>query len=39
MMYSQISDAFLSKQRLLVISPHADDESFGCAGTIAKVKS
>ena len=29
---------FLSKQRLLVISPHADDESFGCAGTIAKIK-
>lgn len=37
-MYSQVSDEFLSKQRLLVISPHADDESFGCAGTIAKIK-
>ncbi len=34
-----VSDKFLSKQRLLVISPHADDESFGCAGTIAKIKS
>lgn len=32
------SDEFLGKQRLLVISPHADDESFGCAGTIAKIK-
>lgn len=32
------SDEFLSKQRLLVLSPHADDEAFGCAGTIAKVK-
>ncbi len=32
-------DEFLSKQRLLVISPHADDESFGCAGTIARIKS
>lgn len=31
-------DEFLSKQRFLVISPHADDESFGCAGTIARIK-
>lgn len=31
-------DEFLAKQRLLVISPHADDESFGCAGTIARIK-
>ncbi len=31
-------DAFLSKQRFLVISPHADDESFGCAGTMARIK-
>jgi len=37
-MYSRLSDAFLARQRLLVISPHADDESFGCAGTIAKIK-
>jgi N-acetylglucosamine malate deacetylase 1 len=37
-MSTQFSDEFLSKQRLLVISPHADDESFGCAGTIAKIK-
>ncbi|HCE43198.1 MAG TPA: hypothetical protein DET40_06600 [Lentisphaeria bacterium] len=36
--YNEVSDEFLSKQRLLVISPHADDESFGCAGTIAKIK-
>jgi len=33
-----MSKNFLSKQRLLVVSPHADDESFGCAGTIAKIK-
>jgi len=33
-----VSDRFLADQRLLVISPHADDESFGCAGTIAKIK-
>ena len=38
-MASSVSDEFLSRQRLLVISPHADDESFGCAGTIAKIKS
>lgn len=31
-------DHFLSKQRFLVISPHADDESFGCAGTMARIK-
>jgi len=29
---------FLKKQRLLVVSPHADDEAYGCAGTIAKIK-
>lgn len=28
----------LSRQRLLVISPHPDDETYGCAGTIAKMK-
>jgi len=33
-----VSDEFLSRQRLLVISPHADDETFGCAGTMARVK-
>ncbi len=37
-MYSSVSDEFLANQRLLVISPHADDESFGCAGTMAKIK-
>jgi len=34
----EAGDAFLAKQRLLVISPHADDESFGCAGTMARIK-
>jgi N-acetylglucosamine malate deacetylase 1 len=33
-----LGDEFLSRQRLLVISPHADDESFGCAGTMARIK-
>ena len=34
-----VTDEWLRKQRLLVVSPHADDEAFGCAGTIAKVKA
>ena len=33
-----VTDEFLSRQRLLVISPHPDDESYGCAGTIARMK-
>lgn len=37
-MSTVFSDEFLGRQRLLVVSPHADDESFGCAGTIAKIK-
>lgn len=38
-MTTPIEDEFLARQRLLVIAPHADDESFGCAGTMARVKS
>lgn len=38
MNYKKASDSFLSRQTLLVVSPHADDEAFGCAGTIAKIK-
>ena len=33
-----LEDEFLGRQRLLVIAPHADDECFGCAGTMARIK-
>jgi N-acetylglucosamine malate deacetylase 1 len=33
------SDEFLAAQRILIITPHADDETYGCAGTIARVKA
>ena len=34
-----LTDEYLSKQSLLILAPHADDEAFGCAGTIAKIKN
>ena len=37
-MHQIIAKDFWQKQRLLVITPHADDEIFGCAGTMAKIK-
>ena len=33
------ADDFLAQQRVLVITPHADDETYGCAGSIARIKS
>ncbi len=32
-------DNFFSQERLLVIAPHADDETIGCGGLIARVKA
>lgn len=34
-----VTDEFLARQRLLVITPHADDETYGCAGSIARIKA
>ncbi len=34
-----LTDEFLARQRLLVIAPHADDETYGCAGSIARIKA
>src|SRR5436190_21312550 len=31
-------DEILAGQRILILAPHADDETYGCAGTIAKAK-
>lgn len=33
------NEAVLTDRRIPVISPHADDETFGCAGTILKARS
>lgn len=38
-MHRVLAPDFWAKQVMLVITPHADDEIFGCAGTMAKVKA
>ncbi|MDA0322167.1 MAG: PIG-L family deacetylase [Verrucomicrobia bacterium] len=37
-MHESIAKTFWRQQRLLVVTPHADDEIFGCAGLMAKIK-
>ena len=39
MSLTQAAESLLRGARVLVIAPHADDETFGCAGTMAKAKA
>lgn len=39
MAISKLAEALFTDARVLVVSPHADDETFGCAGTMAKAKA
>ncbi len=39
MLPARFADALFKNSRILVISPHADDETFGCGGTMARAKA
>jgi N-acetylglucosamine malate deacetylase 1 len=36
---SKVADTLFRDARILVISPHPDDETFGCGGTMARAKA
>jgi LmbE family N-acetylglucosaminyl deacetylase len=36
---ANLADAMFKDARILVIAPHADDETFGCGGTMARAKA
>src|SRR5947209_18220470 len=36
---ANLADALFENATILVIAPHADDETFGCGGTMARAKA